>query len=165
MAQKIWSRPGNPTRAVTRTLGISREQLRDAIHAIKRAAGLQPNDRLPFGTMAWSRTTEMSTPATYTTKSDPRTLTTYASLRFIGDRLEPSRLTELLREQPTTAYRKGEVYKRSRGCEVQGRTGLWLLSTKGRANIWSPRRHARESGHPGQQAPRLLLLDPRFRGG
>jgi hypothetical protein len=33
---------------------------------------------------------------------------------------------------PTTAYRKGEIYKRFRGHEARGRTGLWLLSSKGR---------------------------------
>jgi hypothetical protein len=57
---------------------------------------------------------------------------TFASLRFKGDRLEPRRVTEILHADPTTAYRKGEVYKRSRGHEVRGRTGLWLLSSKGR---------------------------------
>jgi len=54
-----------------------------------------------------------------------------ASLIFAGDRLDPSRVTVLLGVQPTTAYRKDEVYKRSRGHEVIGRTGLWLLSSHG----------------------------------
>ena len=44
MAQKIWSRPGNPNRAVAHALGISRERLRNAIHAIKHDAGLRPGD-------------------------------------------------------------------------------------------------------------------------
>jgi hypothetical protein len=48
--------------------------------------------------------------------------------------LEPDRLTNILHIDPTTAYRKGEVYKRSRGHEVRGRTGLWLLSSKGRVH-------------------------------
>jgi hypothetical protein len=56
---------------------------------------------------------------------------TFASLRFRGDRLEPSRVSEILHIDPTTAYRKGEIYKRSRGHEVRGRTGVWLLSSKG----------------------------------
>jgi hypothetical protein len=55
---------------------------------------------------------------------------TSASLIFAGDRLDPDRITALLRVQPTTAYRKGEVYRRSRGHEARGRTGLWLLSSK-----------------------------------
>lgn len=46
MAQKIWSRPENPTRGVATALGISRSQLGDAIHAIKAAAGLQPDDNV-----------------------------------------------------------------------------------------------------------------------
>jgi hypothetical protein len=40
----------------------------------------------------------------------------------------------LLRIGPTIAYRKGEVYKRSHGHEVVGRTGLWLLSSEGRVS-------------------------------
>ncbi len=56
---------------------------------------------------------------------------TYASLRFTGDALEPNWISDLLGAQRKTAYRKGEVYRRSRGYEVRGRTGLWLLSSKG----------------------------------
>jgi hypothetical protein len=35
---------------------------------------------------------------------------------------------------PTLAYRKGEVFNRSRGHEVRGRTGLWLLSSERHVN-------------------------------
>ena len=56
---------------------------------------------------------------------------TYASLRFMGDGLEPNWISDLLGAQPKTAYRKGEVYKHVRGHDVRGRTGLWLLSSKG----------------------------------
>ncbi len=73
----------------------------------------------------------MSQSATSTTKSKPSTLSAFASLRFAGDRLEPRWFSELLAVEPTTAYRKGEVYKRSRGHEVVGRSGLWLLSSRG----------------------------------
>jgi len=51
-------------------------------------------------------------------------------LRFSGDRLEPDRVTGILGIQPTTAYRKGDVYRQSRGHEVRGRTGVWYLSTR-----------------------------------
>ena len=54
----------------------------------------------------------------------------YASLRFMGDGLEPDRVSAVLGTEPTLAYRKGEIYKRSRGHEVRGRSGLWLLSTR-----------------------------------
>ncbi len=67
-----------------------------------------------------------------TTKSEPSTLVTFASLRLSGDRLKPNRITTVLNIAPTVAYRKGEIYKRSRGHEVRGRTGLWLLSSEGR---------------------------------
>jgi Domain of unknown function (DUF4279) len=56
---------------------------------------------------------------------------TFASLRFRGDRLEPSRVSEILHVAPTTAYRKGEIYKQSRGHAVRGRTGVWVLSSRG----------------------------------
>jgi hypothetical protein len=72
----------------------------------------------------------MSRSATSTTKSQATTLIAFASLIFAGDRLDPDRITALLGVEPTTAYRKGEVYKWSRGHEVAGRTGLWLLSSK-----------------------------------
>ena len=83
----------------------------------------------------------MSASATYTTKSEPRTLTTYADLRFLGDGLRPNRITELLGVRPTTAYEKGEVYKHVRGRDVRGRTGLWRLSTKGRSDSADLREH------------------------
>lgn len=56
----------------------------------------------------------------------------YASLRLMGDRLEPDRVSAVLGTTPTLAYRKGEIYKRSRGHDIRGRSGLWLLSTRRR---------------------------------
>jgi hypothetical protein len=44
MAQKIWSQPDNPSRGVANALGITRARLGDAIHAIKKNAGLRPRD-------------------------------------------------------------------------------------------------------------------------
>jgi uncharacterized protein DUF4279 len=64
-------------------------------------------------------------------KPEPGTLQTYASLRFSGDRLEPQRLTAILNARPEIAYRKGDVFKVSRGHEVRGRTGVWVISSKG----------------------------------
>jgi hypothetical protein len=76
-------------------------------------------------------------------KSETQTLQAFAGLRFMGDRLEPDKLTAILGVAPTTAYRKGEVYKRSRGHEVRGRTGLWLLSSKGFAPVTDLDNHLR----------------------
>jgi Domain of unknown function (DUF4279) len=72
---------------------------------------------------------QMSGSGTSTMKSTDASRT-FASLRFRGDRLEPGDVTDILEANPTTAYRKGEVYKRSRGQEVRGRTGVWILSSK-----------------------------------
>jgi len=46
MAEKIWASPGNPPTSVARRLGITRPQLREAIHAIKHEAKLGPQDRV-----------------------------------------------------------------------------------------------------------------------
>ena len=73
----------------------------------------------------------MSGSAIFSTKSEPGTLRTFASLRFTGDRLEPSRVTAILGVAPTTAYRKGEIYKEGRGQQARGRTGVWVLSSDG----------------------------------
>ena len=43
---KIWTRPGNPSRGVATALGITRAQLGDAIHAIKKNAELRPRDNV-----------------------------------------------------------------------------------------------------------------------
>ena len=83
---------------------MRRAQLGEAIHSIKRYAGLSPRE-------------------------EPKTLRTFASLRFKGDRLAPSRVTDILNTLPTLAYRTGEVYKRDQGHVTRGRTNLWLLSS------------------------------------
>ena len=46
MPRIIWSNPGNPPRGVATRLGITRQQLRDAIHEIKHDAKLAPTDRV-----------------------------------------------------------------------------------------------------------------------
>jgi hypothetical protein len=52
MPWRIWSNPGNPTAGVATQLGISRQQLREAIHKIKRDAKLGATDRITYGTTA-----------------------------------------------------------------------------------------------------------------
>ena len=42
----IWSSPRNPPSGVATRLGITRQQLRDAIHEIKHDAKLAPTDRV-----------------------------------------------------------------------------------------------------------------------
>jgi hypothetical protein len=46
MPQALWSSPGNPPRWVTGRLGISSWELSDALHKIKKAAGLRGADRV-----------------------------------------------------------------------------------------------------------------------
>jgi hypothetical protein len=69
--------------------------------------------------------------ATSTTKS-PKSgqSTTFATLRFSGDRLDPDRISKILQVRPTKAHRKGELYfAGSRTGKLVGRTGIWLLAT------------------------------------
>jgi hypothetical protein len=54
----------------------------------------------------------------------------YAILRFAGDELEPSEISDILGVGATLAYRKGETYLAGPHAGViTGRTGIWLLST------------------------------------
>jgi hypothetical protein len=46
VARKIWSGPGNPGNEVSSQLGISRSQLRAAIHKIKAGNNLSGPDRV-----------------------------------------------------------------------------------------------------------------------
>jgi len=54
----------------------------------------------------------------------------FATLRFSGDRLDPDRISDILRVQPTKSYRKGERYFAGpRAGHLAGHTGIWLLAT------------------------------------
>jgi hypothetical protein len=75
------------------------------------------------------RTVRMSETSTKTA-ARTETLRTFATLNFAGDALAPEKVSAILGVDPTTGYRKGEVYRRSRGHETRGRTGLWHLSTR-----------------------------------
>jgi hypothetical protein len=46
MPQRLWGSPGNPPRWVAGQLGISQWDLSDALHKIKKAAGLRGADRV-----------------------------------------------------------------------------------------------------------------------
>lgn len=46
MARIVWNRRENPSKYVSDQLGITREQLGDAIHEIKAAGDLSPADRV-----------------------------------------------------------------------------------------------------------------------
>jgi Domain of unknown function (DUF4279) len=84
----------------------------------------------------------------------------YAGLRFTGDRLEPQTLTSIMGVEPTLAYRKGEIYKRSRGHEIKGRSGLWLLSTRRRFESLMLRDHFQELLEVLLPDDSLRLIEP-----
>lgn len=50
---------------------------------------------------------------------------TAATLRVIGDKLDPSEITRLLGKQPTRAWAKGDTV----GERAIGQTGIWTLRT------------------------------------
>ena len=88
---------------------------------------------LPFGTMGRSQMKTALTSATSSTKAElPEPGRVFASLGFIGDRLQPQRVTEILRITPSKSWRKGEVVRPGpRSPEIVTRTGTWWLSTEG----------------------------------
>jgi Domain of unknown function (DUF4279) len=54
----------------------------------------------------------------------------FATLRVVGDRLDPDRVTKILKVSPTQAYAKGQAYDGgSRSGRLTGRTGVWFLDT------------------------------------
>lgn len=102
---------------------------------------------------------------TSTTKSKPATCRTYASLRFMGDRLDPDRITAALHATPTLAYRKGEIWKRPDGKrpggrEYRGRSGLWLLSTRRQFESIELEDHFRELLKVLFPAGSIRLIEP-----
>jgi hypothetical protein len=59
------------------------------------------------------------------------TLVAYATLRFVGDALDPEEISGVLKQQPTRAYRQGQRYRPdARSPETTGKTGVWYFSTK-----------------------------------
>jgi Domain of unknown function (DUF4279) len=70
-----------------------------------------------------------NTSATFMTNSD-KTIGAFATLRFVGDALDPDEISEALKQKPTRAYRVGETYRPGpRSPELIGKTGLWYYST------------------------------------
>jgi len=61
---------------------------------------------------------------------DDLSVKTFASLRFMGRKLDPEQVTGILQAKPTIAYRYGDVYMREGENCAEGRTGLWLISSE-----------------------------------
>src|SRR5262249_23867999 len=93
-------------------------------------ATLDLRNVLSYMMTAWSRMSMAMPSATSTTKSE-NTTSTFATLRFAGDALDPEEISSVLKESPTHAYKKGESYRPGpRSPEITGKTGVWFLSTK-----------------------------------
>lgn len=70
--------------------------------------------------------------ATSTMKTNPAAMkaTTFATLRFAGDNLDPQDISDVLPIKPARAHRKGEeYYAGERAGRLRGRTGIWYLTT------------------------------------
>lgn len=64
------------------------------------------------------------------TNSENKT-TTFATLRFVDDALEAEEISRIVEEEPTRAYKKGDVYRPGpRSPEITAKTGVWYFSTK-----------------------------------
>jgi hypothetical protein len=71
----------------------------------------------------------VNSPAISTTNSD-KTISAFATLRFVGDALDSDEISEALKQKPKRAYRKGETYRSGpRSPELIGKTGLWYFTT------------------------------------
>src|SRR5579884_2454677 len=88
---------------------------------------------LPFGMTVRLRMKTAPTSAISSTKAElPEAGKVFASLGFVGDRLQPQHLTDILRISPTKSWRKGELFRPGpRSPEIVARTGTWWLSTEG----------------------------------
>lgn len=70
---------------------------------------------------------------TYSMKSDEDFVRVFATLRFVGDDLDPDEISRILEARPTKAHRKGEKFVAGpRSPEAIGKTGIWYLSTRRR---------------------------------
>jgi Domain of unknown function (DUF4279) len=80
--------------------------------------------------MARSQMSRAMSLGTSITKSDSD-IRAFATLRFVGDALDPDEISRVIKEQPTKANRKGEKYRTGPyGPDVTGRTGIWYYSTR-----------------------------------
>jgi hypothetical protein len=67
------------------------------------------------------------------TKFDDGSVRAFATLRFVGDDLDPDEISRALAEKPTKAHRKGErFYPGPRSPAILGKTGVWYFSTRRR---------------------------------
>jgi hypothetical protein len=65
--------------------------------------------------------------------SSENTIGAFATLRFAGDALDPDEISRVVKDEPTRAYRKGQIYRAGpRSPEITGKTGVWYFSTKRR---------------------------------
>jgi hypothetical protein len=130
MARIIWDKPGNPPKYVSDRLRIHHWQLGDAIHELKASGNVSPAERVIIHDDARPRMRLVMSSGTSTTKSDDQ-IRAFATLRFAGDALDPDEISRVVKEQPTKAYRKGQIYRSGpHGPDVTGRTGVWYFSTK-----------------------------------
>src|SRR6266446_1912816 len=98
-------------------------KLRDGAISVARIA-------LSYMMMGLSRIRTANLSATFMMNPE-KTLGTFATLRFAGDALDPDEISNVLKQQPTRACRKGQRYKPGpRSPEITGKTGLWYFSTK-----------------------------------
>jgi Domain of unknown function (DUF4279) len=144
MADIIWGNPGNPSNEVARILGVTRLRLGRALHRIKRWAGLGGRDRVTIwddGSVSDEFGSVIGNTMARSTEAIPGTIA-FATLRFLGDCLDPDRITAILGVQPTKAYQKGERYLAGpRAGHVTGRTGVWVFATDSVVNSAELDRH------------------------
>lgn len=75
--------------------------------------------------------TRASCLATFTTRTDsPPDRKSFVTLRFVGDDLDPAKISAVLSIDPTRAHKKGEeFFAGKRTGNLRGRSGIWYLAT------------------------------------
>jgi hypothetical protein len=130
MARIIWDKPGNPPKYGSDSFAFTTGNSAMRFMSSKLQATLALRSVLSYMMTARSRMRLAMSSGTSTTKSDNQ-IRAFATLRFTGDALDPDEISRVVKEQPTKAYRKGQIYRSGRhGPDVTGRTGVWYFSTK-----------------------------------
>ncbi|WP_298951376.1 DUF4279 domain-containing protein [uncultured Methylobacterium sp.] len=96
-------------------------------------------------------------------KTEPSTIKTFATLRFASPALDPDILTDILRVEPTHAYRNGESRPWRNGTLKTADIGLWLIATDKFVHSPALKRHVDYIDHLLTKHHKDYLHDPGFK--
>ena len=69
----------------------------------------------------------------------------FATLRFVGDNLDPNEISRVIKVMPTKEHKKDQTFRSGPyGPDITGNTGVWYLSTRQRLFSENLNDHLRE---------------------